>query len=189
MPFITLTPTPTPALHHSTPALHHSIPPSSLKPNLTKTSRQMKIELIHRRPRGPMRMRHFLRAFEKIPAPHLAGNMSQLSGKRLKQAKRDKELQRPNRRLRNLLFYNPRKRCPNLNQSANLPRDFCKRFKTGCSPFRVNNVRTQKSPAAIEFKIEVAAIRFWLHEKFDTTVLPHFIEIVRSNAPDMSIMH
>lgn len=149
----------------------------------------MKIKLIHRRPRSPMRMRHLLSTLEKIPPPHMSGNVSQLPRKRLKQAKWNEELQRPNRRLRNFVLNYSGKRTADLNLSRNLPWHFCKRFESSRSPFRIDNVRTQKGPSTIEFKIEVTAIRFWLREKLDATILPHLIEIIRPNTPHISIMH
>jgi hypothetical protein len=149
----------------------------------------MKIKLIHRRPCSPMRMRDLLCAFKKIPAPYLAGDVSQFSRKRLKQAKRYIELQCPNRRLRNLFLDYTWERSPNLNLSAHFPRKFRKRLETVCSPLRIDYVRTEKSPTAIEFKIEITPIRLRLHEKFDTTVFPHLVEILLSNTPDVPIMH
>jgi hypothetical protein len=136
-----------------------------------------------------MRMRHFLGTFEKIPSPDLSGYLAQFPGKRFKQGEGNEKLQCPNNGFRNLALNDARKGSSNLNVPGNFPRQFCKFLKTVWSPFRVNDVRTEEGAAAIEFKIEVAAIGFGLRKEFDATVFPNFVEVIRANTANVAIVN
>src|SRR5690242_18756214 len=109
----------------------------------------MKIKFVHRRPRCPMRMRHLLSAFIKVPAPELAGNISQFPRKRLKNAERDKELQGPNRRFGHLFLNDSRKRTAHLNLPTHFPRQLREFLETIRRPLRIDDVRAKKSAATI----------------------------------------
>jgi len=134
-------------------------------------------------------MGYLFGAFEKIAAPDLAANGSQISREGLEEAKWDKELHRPNRRFRNLFLNEGRKRAAGLNLFADFAGKFCKLFEAVRRGFGVYDVRTEKSATAIELEIEVAAIWFWLRKKLDATVFPNFIEIFRPDTADVAIMH
>jgi len=134
-------------------------------------------------------MGHLFGAFEEISAPNLPGNLAQLTRKRLKQAERDKELQCPNCRLRNLFLDDRRKRCADLYLPANLPRQFHRLFEPTRGALWINDVIAQKSSATIELEIEITAIIFGPRKKLDATIFPNFIKVFRSDTPNILILY
>lgn len=162
---------------------------SLFKPNFAKASRKVKIKFIHWRPRSPVRMRNLFGAFEKVPAPHLSVDVSELARERFKEAKWDEELQGPNCRLRHLFFNNGWQRSARLNLPPNFPWKFGKLLETARPAFRIDDVIAQKRATTIEFKIEITTIGFRLRKKLDATVFPYFVEIIRPDAPNVAILH
>lgn len=136
-----------------------------------------------------MRMRNFLRAFEEIPAPHLAGYYPRRTYKAFEQPERNVKLQGPYHRLGNFIFDQRRQRRAHANGLANLAPNFDKILEAIRCSLRIYDVRTKKSATAIEFKIEIAPASLRLHKKFDTTVLPHVVEIICAGTADILILH
>src|SRR5690349_20031219 len=69
-----------------------------LKPHHAETTRQMKIQLIHGRPRGPMRMRIRFGAFVEIRPPNLAPEFSDCADILFQKPQWNEKLQRPGKR-------------------------------------------------------------------------------------------
>ena len=65
--------------------------------------------------------------------------------------------------------------------------DFKRQFREFFEPVRralgVHDIGAEKRAAAIELKIEVARIGFWLSEKLNATVLPDFVKVISPYSP------
>jgi len=133
----------------------------------------MKIELIHRRPRSPVRMRYILGAFEKVSAPCLGVQRAKRIKIFFEDGDRDSELQCPGDRIGNFRIGSERQRRMNVNQASNSfgeLRVFLEAFR--CSP-GIFDVIAQQRAAAIELEIKVSRFRAGLGKEFDATVFPN----------------
>src|SRR5262252_2484285 len=149
----------------------------------------MEIKLVHRRPRRPMRMGNVLRALEKIPTPDLSAYLAEGAEITLEQRPRNEEPECPNERLLDFLLDALRQGRANLNGLANLARELCILFEAVRRPLTIHDVRAEEGSAAVELKIEVAAAGFWLRKEFHATVFPYLVEISRSHAANVLILH
>jgi len=60
-------------------------------------------------------------------------------------------------------------------------------FETAGRAFGIGDIAREKCAAAIEFKIEVTGVGFWLEEKFYATVFPDFIAVSGSHAAHKAV--
>ena len=124
-------------------------------------------------------MRILLRAFEEVPPAGLGFDFSERPRKMFKQRKRNKELQGPIDGIGYFRQDNRRQGGVNLDSPGQFQRDFGELLETAGHAFWIGDVATEVRAAAIEFKIEVAFVGFWLHEKFHATVFPDFVHVIR----------
>ena len=75
----------------------------------------------------------------------------------------------------------------NLDASRQFKRNFGGLLESAGDSLWICDVAAEKRAAAIEFKIEVAFVRFRLEKKFHATVFPNFITVSRSHAANKTI--
>jgi hypothetical protein len=134
-------------------------------------------------------MRNLLGAFEKVSAPDLTGEVSQWTDEMFENFKRDVKLKRPYGWFENFFFYEARERRMHLHRFANLRWKFGELLEAARPALWVGYVAAKKSPAAVEFEIEIALARFGLNKEFDATVFPNLVEIIRPRATDILILN
>src|SRR6266571_2853974 len=105
-----------------------------------------------------------------------------------KQRERDKKLQRPKRWFLNFRLDPRRQGGADLDGFPNTSRHFCEVLKSALGSLRIHNVRAKESATAIEFEVEIAAVRLGLSEEFHATVFPDFIHIIRPHAAHVTVL-
>src|SRR6266576_1969146 len=125
----------------------------------------MEIEFVHRRPRGPMRVRNLLGALKEIPPPDLSLYLAQSAEVMFKQRERDKKLQGPKRWFLNFRLDPRRQGGANSDGFPDTGRHSGEVLESAWGSLRIHNVRAKESATAIEFEVEIASIRLGLSEE------------------------
>lgn len=109
--------------------------------------------------------------------------------KSFQQRKRNIKLQSPIDRFGNFRRDNRRQRRMNSDGAAQFNWDSDELFEAAGRAFGIGDVAREKCPAAIEFEIEIAFVGFWLEEKFYASILPNFVAISGSHAPNKAVFN